>query len=129
MYVSRRCPPLLMDEITTYVPINPSQYEGGTEWAGIFRRMFEHEDDGHAVKLVRAVAFGESVGKQGQKEGQKGYEGEEWARVKGSMWKKIGNMVADSVEDTKEGGSTWARNVGFDEAWAGFEDRPLPAHL
>jgi len=70
------------------------------------------------VKLGRAVANGEQICKK--------YEGEDWARIKGFMWQKIGNMVVDSVEDT---GNTWARNVGFDEAWKDYKDRPRQVHL
>ena len=50
----------------------------------------------------------------------------EWERVKGFMWEKIGNMIVDSVEDT---GKTWARSVGFEEAWREYEDRPREARL
>jgi hypothetical protein len=111
MYASRRSPPLLLEEITTYVP---KRLEAGeAEWKGIFQRLFEYEDDGHAVKLGRAVANGEAIcGK---------WESEKWAKVKGWMWEKIGNMVIDSVEDE---GKSWVRSAGFDEAWEDFVDRP-----
>jgi hypothetical protein len=42
--------------------------------------------------------------------------------MKGDMWDKVGHMAIDSVEDS---GATWARSVGFDEAWNDFTDRPL----
>jgi hypothetical protein len=117
MYASRRSPPLLLEEIATYVPKRLEK--GEAEWPGIFERLFEFEDDGHAVKLGRAVRNGELVSKE--------FEGkEEWVRVKGFMWEKIGNMVIDSVEDT---GARWARSVGFEEAWKEYEDRPREAHL
>jgi len=111
MYPSRRSPALHLEEIATYVP--KKLEAGDAEWKGIFQRLFEFKDDGHAVKLGRAVANGEQI--------SKGYENEEWAKVKGFMWEKAGNMVVDSVEDT---GNTWARSVGFEEAWEIFEDRP-----
>jgi hypothetical protein len=117
MYASRRSPPLLLEEIATYTPRKLEK--GDAEWPGLFQRLFEYEDDGHAVKLARAVRNGELVSKS--------YEGKvEWDRVKGFMWEKVGNMVVDSVEDT---GHTWARSVGFDEAWVEYEDRPREAHL
>lgn len=111
MYASRRSPALFLNEISDYVPAkkDPSQ----TSWEGIFTRLFEYEDDGHAVKLGRAVANAKKV--------SKAYEGEPWVKVKGGMWEKLGNMVIDSVEDT---GATWARSVGFDEAWVEYKDRP-----
>jgi len=116
MYVSRGTPPLLLEEVATYVP--KKLEAGDAEWKGIFQRLFEHEDDGHAVKLARAVRNAEVMSKE--------YEGEKWAKIKTFMWEKIGNMVVDSVEDT---GNNWARNVGFEEAWANFEDRPRNSSL
>lgn len=114
MYASRRSPPLLLEEVSTYVPAKlPAETETtdgrgtarDTEWPGIFERLFDFGDDGHAVKLGRAVRNGEAV--------SEGFEGEEWCRIKGFMWEKVGNMVVDSVEG---GGDTWARSVGFEEA-------------
>lgn len=75
-------------------------------------------DDGHAVKLGRAVAHGEVVSSK--------YEDQDWCKIKGFMWLKIGNMVIDSVEDD---GEYWARSVGFDEAWEKYQDRPRQVHL
>ena len=117
MYASRRSPPLLLEEIATYTPKKLER--GDAEWAGLFERLFAYPDDGHAVKLGRAVKNGELVSKE--------FEGKvEWDRVKGFMWEKIGNMVVDSVEDT---GKNWARSVGFEEAWVEYEDRPREARL
>ncbi|TVY85157.1 Questin oxidase [Lachnellula suecica] len=111
MYASRRSPPLLLEEIATYVPAKLER--GDAEWPGIFRRLEEFKDDGHAIKLGRAVRNGELVaGKYGDVE---------WERIKGFMWEKIGNMVIDSVEDE---GVTWVRSAGFDEAWVDYKDRP-----
>lgn len=118
MYASRRSPPLLLNEISTYVP--KKLEKGDAEWPGLFQRLFEFKDDGHAIKLGRAVRNGELVSKRWEKKGA------EWDRVKGFMWEKIGNMVADSVEDT---GKTWARSVGFEEAWTEYKDRPREVHL
>ncbi|KAE8449639.1 hypothetical protein EG329_007969 [Mollisiaceae sp. DMI_Dod_QoI] len=127
MYPSRRSPALLLDEVSGYVPAKlPAETEvtngqgtaKDTEWPGIFERLFNFPDDGHAVKLGRAVANGERVSKE--------YENEDWCKIKGFMWEKIGNMVIDSVEDT---GAHWARSVGFAEAWKEYEDRPRRAQL
>jgi hypothetical protein len=116
MYASRRSPALFQEEISLYTP---TKFEAGdAEWKGIFQRLFEFQDDGHAVKLGRAVRNGELV--------SKGYEDEDWAKVKGFMWEKIGNMAIDSVEDT---GVHWARSVGFEEAWRDYEDRPRKVRL
>lgn len=91
MYSSRRCPPLLLEEVSTYVPAKMERGHGEAEWAGIFERLWGFGDDGHAVKLGRAVRHGELVAeRRGDVEGDK---------IKGFMWEKIGNMVIDSVED------------------------------
>lgn len=46
--------------------------------------MITHPDDGHAAKLVRAIAHGELVSKP--------YEGSEKFRIKDGMWLQLGNM-------------------------------------
>ncbi|TVY18131.1 Questin oxidase, partial [Lachnellula arida] len=111
MYASRRSPPLLLEEISTYVPAKLEKGDG--EWPGIFQRLWELKDDGHAIKLGRAVRNGELTAEK--------YGDVEWAKIRGFMWEKIGNMVIDSVEDE---GVPWARSVGFDQAWVDYKDRP-----
>lgn len=118
MYASRQSPRLYLEEIATYVPKEMEERDAG--WAGIYRRLWNTHDDGHAVKLARAVAHGEKVC------GTEELERKEWARVKGFMWAKIGNMVVDSVEDE---GDTWVRSAGFDEAWVNYKDRPRQARI
>ncbi|KAL8684277.1 MAG: hypothetical protein Q9224_006470 [Gallowayella concinna] len=131
MYASRRAPEPLLDEIVNYRPKNPDG-----SWEEIFKRVIEHEDDGHASKLVRALRHGEQI--------CAAYDDHPRFRVKGIMWLKLGHMAAsssitqagypasarkltswpvaiDSVEDT---GDTWVRSAGFDEAWEKYEDRP-----
>lgn len=116
VYASCRSPPLLLEEISGYTP--QKLEAGDAEWKGLFQRLWAYEDDGHAIKLGRAVAYAERASKD--------YEGEDWARIKGFMWEKVGNMVVDSVEDS---GATWVRGAGFEEAWIDYEDRPRQDHL
>ena len=116
MYVAGGCPLLLPEELSNYVPVK--QATGETGWKDIFTRLFQFPDDGHAVKLARALANAEQI--------SKAYEAEEWAMLKGPLWEKIGNMAVDSVEDA---GRNWLRGAGFEEAWAEFEDRPRPSRL
>ncbi|KAL8772761.1 MAG: hypothetical protein Q9209_002106 [Squamulea sp. 1 TL-2023] len=108
MYASRRAPEALLDEVVNYRPKYP---EDG--WDGVIRRVLEHEDDGHASKLVRALRHGEEICRP--------YEDDPRFRVKGDMWLKLGHMAIDSVEDT---GEPWVRSADFDEAWEKYEDRP-----
>ena len=103
MYVSRRTPELMLDEIREYKPKKP---EDG--WAEIFRRIDKFEDDGHASKLIRALARGEEVCKPYENEGDDVFP------IKGKTWLQLGHVAIDSVE---RGGDTWVRSAGFDEAW------------
>ncbi|KAF2436806.1 hypothetical protein EJ08DRAFT_644413 [Tothia fuscella] len=108
MYASRRSPKILKEEI--------SGFKGKKEdsWENIFERVRELPDDGHASKLVRAVAHGKQYCQK--------FEGEKGFVFNGESWDKLGNMVIESVEAT---GSNWVRSAGFDEAWVDYKDRPL----
>jgi hypothetical protein len=100
MYISRGCPDLILSEVTNYTPTK------GSDWSSVIERVRKTEDDGHACKLVRALAHGEQACKQ--------YEGKEGFVVKGDMWRKLGHMAIDSVE---AGEPHWVRSCGFEEAW------------
>ncbi|MCJ1380737.1 hypothetical protein MMC17_003845 [Xylographa soralifera] len=82
MYTSRHCPPPLLDDIINYQPREAGK--SGTSWEGVIHRVLNHPDDGHASKLVRAIAHGEQVCKP--------FEGSEKFRIKGKMWLQLGNM-------------------------------------
>lgn len=116
MYASRRSPEPLLKEIVNYKPKQPADGKNEAEaWNKIFERVDNKPDDGHAAKLIRALAHGEQVCKP--------YASKDAAAfpIKGDMWLQLGNMVIDSVEDT---GDTWVRSAGFDQAWEKYEDRP-----
>lgn len=100
MYISRGCPDLLLSEVTNYTPAKDS------DWSGVIERVRKFEDDGHACKLVRALAHGEQACKK--------YEDNEGFMVKGDMWRKLGHMAIDSVE---AGEPHWVRSCGFEQAW------------
>lgn len=112
LFVSRGCPELRLEsDVRNYAPNRKGE---DATWAGLFRTVNGLEDDGHAPKLVRALANGEAVcGKfEGKGELGKGF------RVRREDWLKMGNMVVDSVVDAP-GGAKWVRSTGFDEAWEG----------
>ncbi|CAF9922935.1 MAG: hypothetical protein HETSPECPRED_005195 [Heterodermia speciosa] len=109
LYASRRSPKPLLDEIQNYKPVKPQQ----SSWDAVIERMISHEDDGHGIKLVRAIRHGQEICKP--------YDGKPSFRVRNGMWDKLGNIAIDSVENS---GDTWVRSAGFDEAWENFEDRP-----
>ena len=83
MYASRRSPEPLLDEIINYRPKIPSK-EGENPWDSIIERVKMHEDDGHAAKLVRALAHGQVACRP--------YEGRKGFKIKGSMWLQLGHM-------------------------------------
>jgi hypothetical protein len=100
MYVSRGCPDLLLDQITHYTPAHDS------DWSSIIQRVNKLDDDGHASKLIRALAHGEQACAK--------YEASDAFVIKGDMWRKLGHMAIDSVE---AGEPHWVRSCGFDAAW------------
>jgi hypothetical protein len=106
MYASRGSPSLPLDEITNY------KSKQDSSWPQIFQRVTSFPDDGHASKLVRALAHGEKAcGK---------FEGREGFVIQGDMWRKLGNMAIDSVE---AGEPHWVKSCGFEEAWKDIPDR------
>lgn len=79
MYVSRGSPKLLLDEVT--------QYPGTKEWAAVFSQSVRHPaDDGHLVKLVRALAHGQKVCRSFESTQTQAMT------IMGDMWLRIGNM-------------------------------------
>jgi len=113
MYASRAAPQILVNEIARYKPKQLGK-DARESWKEIFERATVKDDDGHSAKFVRAVAHGKDYcGKFGDSE---------HLAMTPALWDNFGHMVIDSVEDS---GSTWARSVGFDEAWVEFKDRPL----
>lgn len=105
MYASRHSPALLLSEITEYKP------KADSDWDKITLRVNKLDDDGHASKLIRALASGQ--------EACRPYEDKPGFVIKGGAWRKIGHMAIDSVE---AGEPHWTRSCGFDQAW---EDVPL----
>jgi hypothetical protein len=119
MYVSRGSPDLLVDEIRNYNTRSKQQVtdDKNEAWRQIIQRARRIEDDGHASKLVRAIAHAEKVSAK--------WQGSRGMHVTSDMWTKVGHMAVDSVEAAGSGsggGPQWVRNCGFAEAW---EEVPL----
>ena len=69
-----------MDEIINYKPKQPAD-----SWDDFFFRARNHADDGHIVKLLRALADGEKLCGP--------YEARDPSfRIKGDMWLQLGHM-------------------------------------
>ncbi|KAM0721838.1 hypothetical protein Q7P37_002763 [Cladosporium fusiforme] len=109
LFASRKSPELHLNEIRNYKPKQPSG------WEGVIERVRKMEDDGHASKLVRALAHGQQACAP--------YDDKPEFRLKKDDWLQLGHMTIDSVEAP---GPHWVRSAGFDEAW---EKIPLRAQL
>lgn len=108
-YAARGSPALDIAAIRDYVPTSKSPDSA----EGLLPRMHAFVDDGHAIKLFRAVAIGREVCRP--------YQDADWMLIKGDdLWDQVAHMVVDSVEAP---GPTWVRNAGFDEAWEDVRDR------
>lgn len=80
MFVSRGVPELRLDEVT--------RYKASKDWKTIFAHSVAHPgDDGHASKLMRALAHGEEVCRPYEAQAK-----ERGLLITGDMWLKIGNM-------------------------------------
>lgn len=80
IYASRHCPPLNLNEITNYSITK--------NWDEIINAGNTHKwDDGHVVKLIRAIAHGEEITEPLEKQG-KGKD----LKIHGDAWLKAANM-------------------------------------
>lgn len=72
-------------------------------------RFFPIEDDGHTIKLVRAVLIARDVVEK--------YALADWVRIRGhDAWLRLMYTVLDATVDPA--GQRWVRGTGHDEAWA-----------
>jgi hypothetical protein len=102
-YAARRAPQIMSPtQLAGYNPRRPG------DWRSIFDRAVKFADDGHAAKLVRAVAEVDKLSG-----GWKTDDGRD-------VWKAIGHLAMDSVEAP---GPTWVRNGGWEEAWKDVPER------
>lgn len=73
----------------------------------LLRRLHALPDDGHAIKLARAVEVCRAVTEP--------YRDRDWLKVRGDdVYDKVLHVVLDSVESA---GPKWVRSAGFKEAW------------
>ncbi len=126
-YAARGVPELSVEKLARYQPKTPdaggslagekqphvravcSQGPALTRPTEIIARLHTFPDDGHAIKLGRAVVVCRNICKKYEDEGK------DWLVVKGDdMWKNVCHLIVDSVEAP---GPHWVRSAGFDEAW------------
>ncbi|KAI1654881.1 hypothetical protein F4813DRAFT_368789 [Daldinia decipiens] len=106
-YAARGCPPFELDNIAAYVP-RAGKLTSVDEQLAL---MHTREEDGHGIKLFRAVSIGQTLSEK--------YEDRPWIRIKGDMWTRIGHLVVDSFQTEPH----WVRGAGEDEAWDVIPDR------
>ncbi|KAI1205932.1 uncharacterized protein F4807DRAFT_441007 [Annulohypoxylon truncatum] len=107
-YAARGCPPLSLDNIASYTP--KDNKPGSVN--ELVPRIHNLEEDGHAIKLYRAVVLGQTVSEK--------YDDKDWVKIKGDLWTKVRHLVVDSVEAN---GPRWVRSAGFPKAWEVIPDR------
>ena len=74
----------MIEEISSYVP----KKKEASGWDAIFERVNQIDDDGHAAKLVRALAHGQKISAP--------WEESEAFKIKDKMWLQLGNMGKSS---------------------------------
>ena len=96
MYAGCGCPPLYPTRIVDYVPRHPAD-----GWPELFHRSIVYYDEGHAVKLIRALFSIEQLG-----------ETEAGFPIAKSDFSKIAHIALDSIERAFEaGGSKMSEEV------------------
>lgn len=122
-YAARGVPELSLDQIKGYQPraqrTNPSisgksqsnrtrpQDQADHVLAEVASKIHPMPDDGHAIKLARAVGVCEELTRK--------YQDRDWVLIKGDdMWAKIHHLLLDSLQSS---GEYWVRSAGLDEAW------------
>jgi len=105
VYLSRGSPALHVQAVENFAEL---PMEAG--WLDIWKRAVHYDDDGHAMKTVRALA-----------NAQKYCEDKDCGAMKDEMFLKAGAMTMASVENFLD--VVWVRSTGFDEAWADIPAR------
>ena len=96
MYAGCGCPALYPTRVMDYVPLHPAD-----GWAELFNRSIVYKDEGHAVKLIRALFSVEQLG-----------ETESNFPIAKRDFTKIAHMALDSIEKAFEaGGSKMSEEV------------------
>ncbi|KAM0255218.1 hypothetical protein ACHAQJ_005982 [Trichoderma viride] len=107
-YIARGCPPLRLDAIKSFSA--PEQNNSVTKPADLLPRFYEIIDDGHTIKVVRALLIAQELSQK--------YSGKPWIRIADEeTWLKVHQILLQSTEGPQEP-ALWVRSAGFDEAWA-----------
>ncbi|KAI5867171.1 hypothetical protein GGS23DRAFT_612275 [Durotheca rogersii] len=109
-YVNRGCPPLSLENVASYVPTDKSIGPADAQ----LPRVHALDDDGHAIKLFRALILGRELSEK--------YGDRDWANVKGDcLWTRLIHLMVDSAESP---GPRWIRSKMLGASWAFIPDLP-----
>lgn len=114
-YAARGTPDIRFDLVEKYTPQDARNGKSLVRKHQDLLSRFHtlHGDDGHTIKLVRALSICEELVQK--------YNDKSWRKITSpETWLKMHYMVLDGAEDNT---ATWVRSAGFDEAW---KDVPSP---
>jgi hypothetical protein len=106
-YAVSGCAELYPDAVNQY----NDDYSAAMGWNELYAAVNKEHDDGHVVKLIRALKNGEEAARPFE-------EGEfsESFPVKGDTWLKIARMTLDTTKDWPSD-LKWVNFTGFDMGW------------
>ncbi|RSL39726.1 hypothetical protein CEP53_013855 [Fusarium sp. AF-6] len=105
-YAARGCPTLRGDLLREYTPRDGKLAD---KMEDLLPRIHKIVDDGHTVKLARALILAKRTTEP--------FEDREWVKIKGDDWLRAMHLLLDANEN---GGTMWVRGAGFDQAWDGI---------
>lgn len=104
-YIARGCVPLKPELLRDYTPKDAPKLVDQSE--DLFPRFHRIPDDGHAVKLARALVLIQRASEP--------YQDREWIRMKKQDdWLKAAYVLLDGNENAE---TRWVRAAGFHQAW------------
>ena len=115
IYVHRGCPELRISEIQNYVP----RRSDSMNWDTIIDRSKNIPDDGHVVKMIRALNQGHDLSQplEAVKDDTISLP------IRNEMWLKVANMVLDSTQDGVKVPDKWLFGPRYDQCWQNVADR------
>jgi len=115
-YAARACPSLSLDRISSYFPKQPKSDPN----RGLVTRIHSlDDDDGHAIKLFRAVGVGRQFTKPFWASGKLQLDSD-------AVYDKLYHLVADAVESGD--GPRWVRGAGDEGAWKDVPSADASGH-
>ncbi|KAM0335827.1 hypothetical protein ACHAQA_000877 [Verticillium albo-atrum] len=116
-YAARGTPEIRFAETAGY---KPRDVERGRELvkapADLLPRFHAIDDDGHTVKVARALAICRDVCAP--------YADKPWRKIKSDdVWLKMHYTLLDGTENGDAEGGRWVRSAGFDEMWKDIPNR------